>query len=165
MKKFAIVAACALLLTSAAWAEGYVGASLGQADSGLDDDTGWKILGGYVFKESLSVEGSYRDLGGTDQTIGTTQLGLDVSSIDVFGVYSHSLGEKFDIFGKAGLAFLELDASVTDPLVGTISTSTSETEFALGAGVSYKIGEKMDIRAEYETFDVDMFSVGGVFRF
>lgn len=166
MKKFAIVATCALLLTSVAWADAYVGASLGQADTGLSgDETGWKIVGGYSFKEFLAVEGSYRNLGSSDQTLGTTQIGLDVSSMDVFGVGRYAVGEKFDIFGKAGLAFIELDASITDPLLGTISTSTSETEFALGFGASYKIRENIDLRAEYETFDLDMFSVGGVFKF
>ncbi len=166
MKRVAIVATCVLLLTSAAWAEAYVGASLGQADTGLSgDDTGWKIVGGYAFMEFLGVEGSYRNLGGADQTIGTTQIGLDVSSMDIFGVGRYSIGDKFDVFGKAGFAFLDFDASITDPLLGTISTSTTETEFALGVGVSYRISEKIDLRAEYETFDIDMISVGGVFKF
>ena len=166
MRKLTIAVALLLFLTPAAWADAYVGASLGQADIGLSgDDTGWKILGGYSFMEFLSVEGSYRDLGSTDQTIGTTQLGLDVSSMDVFGVGHYSIGDKFDVFGKAGVAFLDLEASITDPLLGTISTSTSETEFALGVGVSYRISEKIDLRAEYETFDIDMISVGGVFKF
>ena len=165
MKRVAIVATCVLLLTSAAWAEAYVGASLGQADAGLGDDTGWKIVGGYAFMEFLGVEGSYRNLGSTDQTVGTTQIGLDVSSMDIFGVGRYSIGDKFDVFGKAGVAFLDLEASITDPLLGTISTSTSETEFALGVGVSYRISEKIDLRAEYETFDIDMISVGGVFKF
>jgi len=165
MKRVAIVATCVLLLTSPAWAEAYVGASLGQTDAGLGDDTGWKIVGGYAFMEFLGVEGSYRDLGGADQTFGTTQMELDVSSMDIFGVGRYSIGEKFDVFGKAGFAFLDVEATITDPLLGAISTSDSGTEFALGVGVSYRISEKTDFRAEYETFDIDMISVGGVFKF
>ncbi len=166
MRKLTIAVALLLFLTPAAWADAYVGASLGQADTGLSgDDTGWKIVGGYKFMEFLGVEGSYRNLGSADQTIGTTQIGLDVSSMDIFGVGRYSIGDKFDVFGKAGFAFLDFDASITDPLLGTISTSTSETELALGIGVSYRIAEKIDFRAEYETFDIDMISVGGVFKF
>ena len=170
MKRVAIAATCMLLLTSAAWAEPYFGASLGQTDAGLsDNDMSWKIVGGYTFTKFVSVEGSYRDLGSADETIGTTRIGLDASSMDILGVGRYPISDRFDVFGKAGFAFLDLDASVTDPLLGTISASTSETELALGAGVSYKIGEKIDFRAEYEMFDtsesMDMFSVGGVFRF
>ena len=170
MKKLAIAATCLLLLTSAAWAETYVGASLGQSDAtsaGVSgDDTSWKIVGGYTFMKFAGIEGSYRNLGGIDETIGTTQIALDASSMDIFGVGRLPLSDKFEAFAKAGFAFLDVDASVTDPLLGTISTSTSETELALGVGFSYGIGEKIALRAEFETIEnMDMVSVGGVFKF
>ena len=173
MRKFAVAATCLLLLTSVAWAETYVGASLGQSDAtstGVSgSDTSWKIVGGYTFMKFAGVEGSYRNLGGLDETIGTTQIGLDASSMDIFGVGRIPVSNKFDVFAKAGFAFLDLEASVTDPVIGTISASTSETELALGVGCSYKVGEKIDLRAEWETFDtiesMNMLSVGGVFRF
>ena len=173
MKKFAIAATCLLLLTPAAWAEAYVGASLGQSDATTagvgGDETSWKIVGGYTFMKFAGVEGSYRNLGSMDQTIGTTQIGLEASSMDVFGVGHLPLGEKFEVFAKAGYAFIDLDASVSDPLFGSVSGSTSENEFAYGAGLSFKVGEKIALRAEYETFDLiesaDMISAGGVFTF
>ena len=43
--------------------------------------------------------------------------------------------------------------------------SSSGTELALGAGFNFKIGEKLALRAEYETFDIDVFSVGAILRF
>jgi len=49
MKKFVIAAACLLLLTPAAWAGAYVGASLGQSDASSagygDDETSWNGSG------------------------------------------------------------------------------------------------------------------------
>lgn len=173
MKKFAIAATCLLLLTPAAFAGGFVGASLGQSDatsSGVSgDDTSWKVLGGYNFMKFVGVEGSYRNFGSIDETIGTTQIGLDATSMDVFGVGRLPVGSSFELFAKAGYAFIDMDASVTDPMFGTISGSTSESELAYGAGFSFKVGERFAFRAEYETFDVgesmDMVSVGGIFSF
>ncbi len=169
MKKFAIAATVMLLLTPAAWAGAYVGASLGTADanaSGVSgDDTSWKFLGGYTFTEHLGVEGSYRDLGGAEETFLTTTIGWDASSIDVFGVGFLPVGEKFEVFAKAGFARVEVDATISDPLLGTLSTSDSGTELALGAGFDFKIGEKLALRVEYETFDIDVFSAGAILRF
>ena len=176
MKKFAIAATCLLLMTPAAWAGAYVGASVGESDAtsaGIGgNETSWKILGGYTFMKFAGVEGSYRNLGSMDQTLGTTTIGLDASSMDVFGVGRLPLGEKFEVFAKAGYAFIDLDVSVSDPsnpIFGSFSGSTSENEFAYGAGVSFKVGTRIALRAEYETFDMiesaDMISAGGIFTF
>ncbi len=165
MKKLAMAATCLLLLSPAAWAGGYVGATVGQADAdAAGDDTSWKILGGYNFMEFMGVEASYRDLGGSTQTIGTTQLGFDASSMDVFGVGRMPVGEKFEVFAKAGLAFIDVEATVSDPLLGTISVSDSASEFAFGAGFNFLIAEKFSLRGEYESFDFDVISLVGVFR-
>lgn len=173
MKKFVIATALLVLLTPAGWAKGYVGASLGSADTGMSgissDDTSWKFLGGYTFTKHVGVEGSYRDLGGASETIGTTSIGVDASSLDVFGVGILPIGEKFDVFGKAGFSRVEMEASVSDPLFGTVTASDTGNELALGAGFNFKLGEKFAIRAEYETFDtaenIDVISAGAVWRF
>jgi len=173
MKKFAIAATCLLLLTPAAWAGAYVGASLGQSDASSagygDEETSWKIMGGYTFMKFVGVEGSYRNMGSTDVSFGQSSVGLDVSSMDVFGVGILPIGKTVELFAKAGYAFIDLDASFSDPDLGTFNESTSESELAYGAGVNFKIGSKIAVRAEFETFNteenVDMASVGAVFRF
>jgi OOP family OmpA-OmpF porin len=173
MKKFAIAAALLLLLIPCAWAQTYVGASLGSSDtstSGVSsDETSWKVLGGYTFTKFVGIEGSYRDLGGINETIGTTSIGMDVSSIDVFGVGILPVGQKFDVFGKAGLSRVEVKSTFSDPLLGSFSASDTGNELALGAGFNFKMGEKFALRVEYETFDttdsMDVFSTGAVWRF
>ena len=166
MKKLAMAVTCLLLLSPAAWAGAYVGGSIGQADADSGGDgSSWKVLGGFTFAQYMGVEASYRDLGGDSQTIGTTELGYDASSMDVFGVGRLELGEKFGVFAKAGLAFIDVEAWVTDPLLGTISTSDSESEFAYGVGFDYSLGEKFALRGEYESLEFDVISLGGVFRF
>ena len=173
MKKFAIAATCLLLLTPAAWAGAYVGASLGQSDASSagvgDDETSWKIVGGYTFMKFVGVEGSYRNMGSSDYSFGETSLGLDVSSLDVFGVGILPIGNTVELFAKAGYAMVELEASMSDPLFGSLSDSTNENELAYGLGVNFKLGSMFALRAEYEGFNtsenIDMVSMGAVFRF
>lgn len=173
MKKFVVAATFLLLLSPAAWAGAYVGASLGQSDAtamGVDgDDTSWKIMGGYTFMRFVGVEGSYRNIGGISQTIGDNTIDLDASSMDVFGVGILPVGEKFEVFAKAGYARVEGDFTISDPLV-TLSGSDSENELAYGAGFNFRLGEKVALRVEYETIDtdivdMDMTSAGAVLRF
>ncbi len=179
MKKFAIAAAALLFLSPAAWAGAYVGASIGQADTGISggglstdgDDTGWKVMGGYTFMKFMGVEASYRDLGGLSETIGTTSFTTDASSMEVFGVGFLPVGEKFDLFAKLGLARVELDATISDPLVFPVplTVSASDNELAYGAGLNWTVAPKIAVRLEYEAFDtaetVNMLSAGALFKF
>jgi len=177
MRKFAIAAALLLFLTPAAWAGAYVGASLGQSDATVingpvgvsGDDSGWKIVGGYTFMKFVGVEGSYRDLGGLNDTIGTTSFATDLSSLDVYGVGILPLG-KVDLFAKVGFSRLDMSATINDPLFPVpLSVSDNANELAYGAGVSIGFAGKYAVRIEYEAFDtvdtVSMLSAGAVFKF
>ena len=177
MRKFLMAAAILLLLTPASWAGAYVGASLGQSDATVvngpvsvdGDDTSWKILGGYTFMKFVGVEGSYRNFGGVDETIGTTSLSTEATSLDVFGVGILPLG-KVELFAKAGFSRIDMTASVSDPLLPfTVSVSDDSNELAYGAGVGFGIGRKIAVRIEYEGFDtadsLNMFSAGALFKF
>jgi len=175
MKKFAIAAAVLLFLTPAAWAGAYVGASIGQSDSSIagggfsvdSGDTSWKILGGYTFMKFMGVEGSYRNLGGVDQTIGTTSISTDTSSMDLFGVGFLPLG-KVDLFAKVGYSRIELEATIAVPLLPPLSGSVTENELAYGIGANIGFG-KISVRVEYEAFDtaetMSMISAGALFKF
>lgn len=176
MKRFAIAAAALLLMTPAAWAGAYVGASVGQSDASVasgpvsvdGSDTSWKIVGGYTFMKFVGVEGSYRNFGGVNDTIGTTSFDTDATSLDVFGVGILPVG-PVKLFAKAGYSRIELSATVSDPLIPVpVSVSTNENELAYGAGLAFGIG-KADIRIEYEAFNtvetLGMISAGAVFKF
>ena len=60
---------------------------------------------------------------------------------------------------------IDVEATVTDPLLGSITVSDSESEFAFGVGFDFLIGEKFALRGEYESFEFDVISFGGVYRF
>ena len=170
MKKFAIAAIALLVLTPAAWAGSYVGASVGTSDQTAvggpsGSDTSWKLLGGYTFMKHMGVEGSYRNFGGVQGTVGTALWDTDGSSLDVFGVGMMEVG-KFDLFAKIGFSRIEMDVTIDG--TPSPSMSGSDNEIAYGAGASYAVG-KAHLRVEYEVFggdnDFNMFSAGAVFKF
>ncbi len=125
-------------------------------------------MGGYTFMKFVGVEASYRDMGGISETIGTTQFSTDTSSMEVFGVGILPLG-KVDLFAKLGYAFIEVDATISDPLLpAPLSVSVDGEELAYGAGLNWGFG-KFALRVEYEAFDTSdsasMFSAGALFKF
>lgn len=161
----ALLFAAALLATATtAHADSgfYVGGSVGTAaveakdvDSDIDfdeDDFAWKAFGGYNFDAfviDLAIEGGYVDFGSPSDTVLGSDVALDITGWDVFGLAGVELG-PVGLFAKAGLISWDADASIDGVNVG----SDSGTDPAYGVGVRFSLGSA-EIRAEYEYFDVD----------
>jgi outer membrane immunogenic protein len=167
----------------------YVGGSVGSAETELEfadvnagsfdfseDDTAWKILGGFNFDilvVDLAVEAAYVDFGSPsadlNSQVGSARLGVDLDGLSGFGLVGFELG-PIGVFGKAGL--VSWDAKTTLDNFG--SEDDSGTDPAYGVGARFSIGS-IELRAEYEIFDIDadgvnssdlsMVSVGGVWTF
>ena len=152
-----------------------------------DSDTGFKIYGGYRFTSNLAVEVGYTDFGEAtfESTITSGGAGTVSGS---FGAYSFNvsalgiapINEKFEVFGRAGLSLWNLDADFAGSGPGgTALASESENGVSplLGLGAAFNFNERLAIRAEIERHfaigdedttgesDVDLYSVGVVFRF
>lgn len=213
MKRFALALAVALGLVSmpamAADPGFYAGVGIGQFNTEIDDvsfvddgesgsvslgfdddDTGFKIFGGYQFLPWLGAELGYVD-GGTasesysDPDLGDLKLEVDVSAITVAAVGTLPIGDMFELYGKLGMAFWEGDLGITvtgvlcDELQA-IGESCSDSEdddgedFYYGVGAGFNIGESFNVRIEYEVFEIDpqdvdadanFLSLSGVYRF
>jgi hypothetical protein len=173
MKKLTHIgcAAALLSLSSFAWAGSesgfYLGGSLGSADTDIssstvnfsDDDTGYKIFGGYNFGLvpfiDLAVEGSYIDFGEISNA--------GITGLDAFGLAGFKLG-PIGLFAKAGVITWDSDF---DNIAAALDDSG--TDPAYGIGVRFQIGS-VAIRGEYELFDVgdadiDYLSVGVAWTF
>ncbi len=153
-------------LASAAEGPWYVGAGTGSTDmneSGLDDDSGTKFYGGYQFTDRYALEGGHTDLGSFGFDVPFFGGGdIDVDGIQVAGVASFPLKDRFSIFGKAGVYMWDADISV--PVLG--SGSDDGTDIMYGFGLNYG-ADNWGIRGEWEHFDevdVDMLSVGVIYR-
>jgi outer membrane immunogenic protein len=179
----ALPAAIALLATAgAARADSgfYVGAGIGTAvfeakaaDSEFDldldeDDFAKKVFVGYnidAFVIDLAIEGGYVDFGNPTETVLGSEVGIDVTGWDVFGLAGIGLG-PVGLFAKAGVISWDGDATVD----GVRVASDSGTDPAYGLGVRFRLGSA-EVRAEYEYFDVDaiehlsMLSVGVAWTF
>lgn len=118
------------------------------------------IGGGYRFNQNLAVEVDYSMIG--DSTI-TTSVAVPVatiteklksSSLQVAAVGTLPIGDKFNVFGKLGLANTKVDytASVTNatflPSVAQ-SASASKTNLMFSLGGQFNFNPHWGIRLQY----------------
>lgn len=177
----------------------YAGAGIGifstdisESDIGLnfdEDDTGFKVFGGYQFLPWLGGELAYIDGGESsvsesDPVLGSAKLEVDVSAITAAAVGTLPIGEMFELYGKLGIAMWDgkLTASASGliceelELGATCAESVSDdgTDFFWGIGAGVNIGEQFNVRIEYEVLeidpegvnaDTDFLSLSGVYRF
>jgi OOP family OmpA-OmpF porin len=147
----------------------YVGGNLGQSDvdsTGFSEkDTSFKILGGYQINRNFGVEVGYTDFGKAEQG-GITFKG---NAIELVGVGTLPINEKFGVFGKLGFARGDGEASN-----GVVTVSDDSVEVTYGIGVKYNITPVFAVTAEYQKYpdfandsdtDVSVMSIGVIYRF
>lgn len=201
MKK--ISAIILLALSSSAFADQgnfYIGISGGTADietgvsnttgtANLDeDDTGWKVYGGYQWENNFGVEFNYANFGEAsfsgndgdqfdfDNT--TYEFTADGVNIDLEGktfglgaTYSLPvIDDTFFINAKIGLHRWDADMTVTSNNAGGVSLSDDGTDPFYGLGLSYQFTKEIGARVEFERYefdteDVDYASAGLTFSF
>jgi OOP family OmpA-OmpF porin len=130
----------------------YIGADIGQADFGADEDTTFKLYGGYQINRHFAAEVGYGmlyDKGGSEGTA------LELVAVGIFPITN-----QFSVYGKLGLASVEQDFP---------GGSDDGTELTYGFGVQFDFTPKIGVRGQWQRYDtdreVDVLSVGVVFRF
>jgi OOP family OmpA-OmpF porin len=158
---------------------GFTGVTLDDRDR----STGYKLFVGYQFNRYFALEGGYFDLGTFGFTANTLPVGTLDGQAKVNGVHfdlvaSLPLTRKFSVFGRAGV----ISADVKDTFQGTGAmvvyspdVNKRETHYKFGGGLQYDFTRSFGMRAEAERYrindalsnrgDVDLFSVGVLFRF
>lgn len=156
----------------------YVGAAVGGATQDIElggppeieeDDTAFKVFGGYRFDMSvvdLSVELGYVDFGEAEINTAAGEVVFDPTGINLWGVAGFELG-PVDLFAKVGVIAWDLE---TTTFAGRDSDDGTDYGFGLGAG--FDVG-KVQIRGEYELYDtsnadvtmLSMLSLGVVYPF
>lgn len=135
-----------------------------------------KVYGGYKFNKYLGAEGALVYLGTATAT--GTFLGVPVTSdvyaggLELAGTGTVPISDQFGIIGKLGVLLWGIHSET-----GTgFDRDDNGTSFVTGAGLKYDITKHVGIRFEWERFwqvgnnaigksDVDMFTVGGLYRF
>lgn len=173
------LAGLALLPVSALADSGfYIGAAAGGASQDIElggppeieeDDTGFKVFGGYEFDVSvvdLGVELGYADFCEAEINSNAGEFVFDSTGINLWGIAGFELG-PVDLFAKLGVIAWDVEATTS---AGRVSDDGTDFGFGLGAG--FDIG-KVQIRGEYELYDpsdatvtmLSMLSLGVVYRF
>ena len=166
----------------------YAGASFGQSSfkdgcTGIpggvsceDTDTALGIFGGYQVNKHFGAELGYTDLG----TVSASGLGITASikskGFELLAVGTAPINEQFSVYGKFGFFSWDLDSSASG-FGASFSQSESGTDLTYGFGVKYNFTKSIGVRVQYQiykdigneattgTSDVDVISVGVVFKF
>lgn len=152
----------------------YVGGGVGESDDkGLDeDDTGFKVFGGYRPNKYLAFEGAIVILGDFGPADAFSKDGL---SLELVGILP--IGQRFELFGKAGLFLWEVsvDALCTPFGSGFVcvedSTLDDGTDATYGVGLQAYFTGAWSGRLEWQRFtdvgidDVDLLSVNAIYGF
>ena len=154
----------------------YVGASTGLAavefdvadgEGGVvgfdDDETAWKLYGGYIVDlplVDLGVEGGYVDFGSPSAGFPGFRAEADPTGVNLWGVAGVDVG-PIGFFGKLGAIAWDLDGRTTG--IVNQSFDDSGTDLGLGIGAKFML-LSLEFRAEYEHYEIedgiDMVSVG-----
>lgn len=195
--KFAQAAAAALALvfagpafSQAAMSETgwYVGGSIGQmtaddACAGLtgagvscdDEDTTWKIFGGYKINRNFAAELGYSDLGEVSARGPGGTATAEATAWELVGVGMLPLADRFSAYGKLGVYRGEVDGRVNTVLLNA-SADESNTDLTFGLGLKYDVSQAVAIRGEWQRYgdiggnstgeaDLDVISIGVMFQF
>ena len=181
------LALSAMLASTQASAQFFIGGSIGQGDiddevteglitSGTVDgkDTAFKIFGGYMFNRHFGVEAAYVNFGEATYSgdfFGSPVTGgkIEIDGFNLSAIGSAPITEQFSIFGKVGL-FL-WDAEASDTTAGLpFSAKDDGSDVSFGIGVGYNFSRNLGVRAEWEMFqtdaaDVTLLSVGLLWSF
>jgi OOP family OmpA-OmpF porin len=153
----ALLSVAAMTFSAGAMAQGmmsgaYVGLDVGQADFGDEDDTAFKIFGGYQFHRNIAAEVGYSML--------LDKGPVEVTALEVVAVGMFPLANQFSILGKLGLANVEVETPVG---------SDDKTELTYGLGVQYDVTRNLGARLQWQRYDtdeaVDLLSIGVLWKF
>ena len=160
MKKWliAMLGATAMTVSAGALAQGmqpawYVGGDIGTVDFADEEDTGWKILGGYQLNRNFAAELGYGTLFDKD--------GVEVTAWDLVGVGILPLNNQFSVYGKLGFAMWEAEGP---------GGSVDGTDLTYGVGAQYDLTPKLGLRLQWQRYDTDdeeadAFTLGAIYRF
>lgn len=157
-----------------------VGATSTTSASPLSE--GWKVYGGYQFNKYLALEGGYTNLNDahanttiTAPSAGTIRTNVATDAWSLAAVGTYPITDKFSVMGKVGAAYVltEITAKATGSGSGTTaSVAVGDDSYrpVYGLGVSYALLDNLNLRAEYERFDlkdinIDLITAGVAMKF
>ncbi|WP_375209211.1 porin family protein [Hyphomonas jannaschiana] len=154
------------------------------ADSGVDTNAIGARLG-YQFNPVFSIEGELAsgiDDGEFDYNVDEDSFNLDDNNdgdfndliaasgdiglnylVGLYGKAEVPLTHRLDVYGRAGYAYVDLDASIQTPGGTTLTTiEDAEEGPAFGAGLSYDLTENVYLKGDYTYYSFEDTDTNGV---
>jgi OmpA-OmpF porin, OOP family len=140
-----------------------------------DNDTVWKLFGGYQLNRFLGYELALSDMGERSATlagIGAVRARFRFFEMALTGTLP--LGERFAAYGKAGIFMWDVDYDLPPGFNGSADSHGNDYTFALG--VKYHFTRSFALRLEWQRyndvgdaatgrFNADTFGVGALVSF
>ncbi|HZW59298.1 MAG TPA: outer membrane beta-barrel protein [Woeseiaceae bacterium] len=123
-----------------------------------DDDTAYKLIGGFRPLDSLAIEANYVDFGNIvfdnrDTVPDGFRSEYQTQAIDAFAVGFIGV-PLVEVFGKIGVVYWDADAVLQGGISGVdLRDSDSGADLAYGGGVQAHLGS-LSARLEYEKFEM-----------
>lgn len=176
MSKTKIIGAMLLAMgvagSAAAQSGFYAGASVGQSTidgcggvSNCDDeDTSWKVFGGWELNQNIAFEAGWVDLGEISGSIGGSAVSAEADGWTLAAKGILPLNEQFGVFAKIGFIDWEIEGG------GALSGVDDDgTDLMYGIGAQYMFTDQFGIVGEWEWYDIDddadVLSIGALIKF
>jgi hypothetical protein len=137
----------------------------------VEDDDGFKLIGGMRPLDSFAIEANYVDLGTASASLNVvcvtlpcpSQFDVDTRALSVSAVGLFTL-PLVDLYGRVGVARWEAERQTA-----VFSQKNEGTDPTYGAGVQLRLGS-FALRVEYERFELgddsaDLRSIGFTYTF
>lgn len=151
------------LFSAPAFSQGFFGLQLGESSidpdtDGADQvdyaDTSLKLFGGAAVNPLISAEFGFIDFGEYSAHYPTfdESHNYEATALYAAAVLTPRISNNIRLLGKAGLAYWDIDASVTSSIGISGAGSESGINPMVGVGVEFTLSPSLAIRAEYERY-------------
>ena len=115
-----------------------------------ENDTGYKIFGGYRFSQTWAAEVAYADLGKASVTFPGGNGSGKATSWSMAAVGTWPLTGSFGLLAKLGASFNKLETSFN--CAGCANASKNKTDLLWGVGATYSFTPRVSARLEWEDY-------------
>lgn len=150
----------------------YAGAGIGQATIDAcdganhcdDEDTSWKIFGGWQLNPNFAIEAGWVDFGEVSGSVGGSAVSAEFDGWTLAAKGVLPLNDQFSVFGKLGMVSWDVEGG------GAASGIDDDgTDLLYGIGAQYMVTDRVGIVGEWEWYDidddVDLLSIGVLIKF
>ena len=185
MKKIviALAAAAGSLISTGVMAQAYVSGAVGQSHVNADcsgiascdnNDTAYKVTGGYTFGNGLAAELGYISFGKAKASNPGISAELKAEGVTLGVAYRAALSPKWGLTVRGGVVSMKTTISGSIASVGSGSDSQTKAQAYVGIGASYAITSNLSVEAgadfsqaqfETEKGDVRALTIGARYSF